>query len=455
MKYTDEPIAEQNLFLAFKKNWESQHCWKKGDRFFLACSGGVDSVVLAHLLFNSGVEITLLHCNFHLRGAESDRDELFVTNLAKSLNCPLLVRHFDTREEMKRLKMGLQETARHLRYKWFEEVLNETKPISGNRWLITAHHADDQVETVIMNFFRGTGMTGLLGMPFRRGNIIRPLLFADRKSILEFALTYGISWVEDSSNTDIHYTRNLIRQVILPAIEKVFPNATENVMTTSKHLRDVQQVYANEINKMIDDVLEKKEDHWGIPVKKLIAVKALNAVVYELFKTFGFSSAQVEGIINLMSASTGKFICSDTHRVLKNRDWLLIHPLNIASQQMLVIDYPGNQYHLNGRNLSVLITEQFQHPETASNQAWLDADLISFPLLIRPIKAGDYFYPLGMRKKKKIARFLTDLKKSRQEKELQWVVESEKKIVWVIGLRIDDRFKMTEKTKRVLLLKWE
>lgn len=453
MNHSDETMATQSLLSAFKKNWEEQTCWKKGDKFFLACSGGVDSVVLAHLLSLSSIDATILHCNFHLRGAESDRDESFVTGLAESLKWPVLVRHFDTREEMKRLKMGLQETARHLRYSWFEEVLKETKTVSGNSWLITAHHADDQVETVIINFFRGTGLSGLLGIPFRRGNIIRPLLFADRKSIHDFAVSSGINWVDDSSNSDIHYTRNLIRHVILPEIEKVFPNAAQNVITTSNNLRDVQQVYANEINKMIDDLLEDKGDHWRIPVKKMMLVRTLNALVFELFKKFGFSSSQVEGLINLMSSSTGKFICSESYRVLKNRDWLLIHPIKSDSQQLLVIDSPDTEYDFNGGKLSVILTDQFENPDTAANQAWLDADTISFPLLVRPVKAGDYFYPLGMRKKKKVARFLTDLKRSRQQKEQQWVVESEKKILWVIDLRIDDRFKMTSKTKKVLLLK--
>lgn len=453
MNHSDETMATQSLLSAFKKNWEEQTCWKKGDIFFLACSGGVDSVVLAHLLSLSSIDATILHCNFHLRGAESDRDELFVTGLAESLKWPVLVRHFDTREEMKRLKMGLQETARHLRYNWFEEVLKETKTVSGNSWLITAHHADDQVETIIMNFFRGTGVSGLLGMPFRRGNIIRPLLFADRKSIHDFAVSSGINWVDDSSNSDIHYTRNLIRNVILPEIEKVFPNAAQNVITTSKHLRDVQQVYSMEISKMINEILIDKGDHWGIPVNKMKLVKTLNALVYEVFKKFGFNSTQVEGLISLLSASTGKFICSDSHRVLKNRDWLLIHPIKSESQQILVIDSPDSRFDFKGGKLSVHLTGQFGNPDTAANQAWLDADTISFPLLVRPVKAGDYFYPLGMRKKKKISRFLTDLKRSRQEKEQQWVVESEKKILWVIGLRIDDRFKMTNKTKKVLMLK--
>lgn len=455
MKHTDEPKAAQNLLHAFKKNWEEQSCWKKGDKFFLACSGGIDSVVLAHLLSLSSIEITILHCNFHLRGAESDRDESFVNELAVSLKWPVMVRHFDTREEMKRLKMGLQETARHLRYNWFEEILKETKPLSGNSWLITAHHADDQVETVIMNFFRGTGVSGLLGMPFRRGNIIRPLLFADRKSIHDFAVSSGINWVDDSSNSDIHYTRNLIRNVILPEIEKAFPNAAQNVITTSKHLRDVQQVYSMEISKMINEILIDKGDHWGIPVNKMKLVKTLNALVYEVFKKFGFNSTQVESLISLLSASTGKFICSDSHRVLKNRDWLLIHPIKSESQQILVIDSPDSHFDFKGGKLSVQLTGQFGNPDTAANQAWLDADTISFPLLVRPVKAGDYFYPLGVRKKKKVARFLTDLKRSRQEKEQQWVVESAKKILWVIGMRIDDRFKMTSKTKKVLLLKWE
>lgn len=451
---TESTNTSDNLTADFRNYWMSNRCWKAGDSFFLACSGGLDSVVLAHLLIQTGVPFTILHCNFQLRGAESERDEAFVRSLALALDVSCLVKHFNTRQEMILRKKGLQETARILRYDWFEEVLKSSEAGLQKSWLITAHHAGDQLETVVMNFFRGTGIAGLQGMSFRRDHILRPLLFADRESIHDFATKSGIEWVEDSSNADVHYTRNLFRQVVLPEIEKVFPNAANNVLQTAKHLKAVAGIYRNEMDKQIAKLVENRGDHFAIPINKLKQSPYPEALLFEICKQYGFGSAQVDAIQHLIDAPTGKFINSETHRVLKNRDWLLINATNSNSPQIVVVEHPDSDVELNGRRFTVSTHENLQDPDSSKHQAWLDFEKIVFPLVIRPFKTGDYFYPLGMRKKKKISRFLTDLKLSRLEKEKQWVVESDKKIIWVLGQRIDDRFKVTGKTKSVLLLNW-
>jgi tRNA(Ile)-lysidine synthase len=454
MTTTERTRPSGNLPDDFKSYWTNNRCWNAGDSFFLACSGGLDSVVLANLLVHTGIPFTILHCNFQLRGAESNRDEDFVRALAEALNVSCLVKHFDTRQEMILRKKGLQETARILRYNWFEEVLKGPAGEKQKGWLITAHHADDQLETIVMNFFRGTGIAGLQGMSFKRAHILRPLLFADRKVIYDFATQNGIAWVEDSSNIDVHYTRNRFRQVILPEIEKVFPNAASNVLQTAKHLNAVAGIYTNEMDKQIAKLLENKGDHIAIPINKLKLSDYQEAVIFEICKQFGFGSAQVDAVKYLIEAPTGKFINSETHRILKNRDWLLINPIFSAASQIIIVENPDSNFELNGRNFTVSVQENLLPPDSSQNQAWLDFDTVSFPLVIRPLKTGDYFYPLGMRKKKKISRFLTDLKLSRYEKEKQWVVESDRKIIWILGYRIDDRFKITAKTKSVLLLNW-
>jgi tRNA(Ile)-lysidine synthase len=454
MTISESKKTEGSLPDDFKNFWESNKCWKKGDSFFLACSGGLDSVVLANLLLHTGVPFTILHCNFQLRGIESDRDEAFVRGLAEALDVSCLVKHFDTRQEMNVRKKGLQETARILRYNWFEEILKGVGEKQQKAWLITAHHADDQLETIVMNFFRGTGIAGLQGMSFKREYILRPLLFAAREAIYDFATQNGIAWVEDSSNTDVHYTRNRFRQIILPEIEKAFPNAANNVLQTAKHLNAVAGIYSREVDKQIAKLLENKGDHFAIPINKLKLSPYYEAVIFEICKRFGFGSAQVDAVKYLLEAPTGKFINSETHRILKNRDWLLINPISSAASQIIIVENPNSKFELNGRSFMVSVQENLHPPDSSQNQAWLDFETVSFPLVIRPVKTGDYFYPLGMKKKKKISRFLTDLKLSRYEKEKQWVVESERKIIWVLGHRIDDRFKINAKTKSVLLLNW-
>jgi tRNA(Ile)-lysidine synthase len=446
--------TESNLLAEFQAYWLQNACWKPGDGFFLACSGGLDSVVLSQLLSLSSIPFELLHCNFQLRGEESQRDEDFVRDLAQQLNVPIKVKYFDTRQEMANRKMGLQEVARQLRYDWFNSVLQESAAKGHEQWLLTAHHTDDQIETIAMNFFRGTGLPGLRGMSFRNGHLIRPLLFASREAIEQFARVRGLSWVEDSSNSDVHYTRNLFRNNILPEIKKAFPQAGKNILHTAQHLRDVAWIYYKDMDKMLEKLMEVDGDKVMVPVNKLKKSAPLDTVIYELFTRFGFSTPQIPEIKKLLDASSGKFMLSSTHRVFKNRAWLVIHPIDAPSQELIIIESPDETVPLFDRNFTVSLTENSLQPDTHPLHAWLDAKEIAFPLIIRPWKNGDYFYPLGMHKKKKLSRFMTDLKLSRQEKEQQWVVESDKKIIWVIGRRIDDRFKITHRTQKVMRLTW-
>jgi tRNA(Ile)-lysidine synthase len=432
--------------------------WTNRDHLFLACSGGVDSVVLAHLLHDAGFSFELLHCNFNLRGEESMRDESFVRKLAEELNVAVFVKSFDTKAEMALLGMGVQEAARKLRYDWFSEMINSKKEEGINALLLTAHHLNDQAETIAMNFFRGTGIAGMHGMNNKINHVVRPLLSISRKEILEYASLKSITWAEDSSNDDVHYTRNLFRHDILPAVKKVFSAVETNLIANAKRFTEIEFLYRKQVEKIKGGLLEKNTAGWKIPVKKLMLTNPLDTIMFELFSPFGFTSDQCIEIKKLFVASSGKSMQSGSHRVLRNRDWLLIDELNIVGNQLVIIEAGMTlvNFGSNGLKISLLHTARGEGRGTGdkehSNTAYIDSSKISFPLILRPWKTGDYFYPLGMQKKKKVSKFMTDIKMSKFEKEQQWVLESDKKIIWVVGRRIDDRFKIKPSTNAVIFI---
>ena len=440
------------FFDRFKQHINSATLWKSNDQLFLACSGGVDSVVLAHLLNSTGVQFEILHCNFNLRGAESNRDEEFVRALAVQLGCSLQVKSFDTKSEMQQLGKGVQETARMLRYTWFHEVINSIDIKGAKSWLLTAHHQDDQVETIAMNFFRGTGIAGFHGILEKSNQLIRPLLSFTREEILEYAASQQISWVEDHTNADVHYTRNLFRHTILPEIKNIFPEVEMNIINTAKRLSEVEFLYRKQVDKISSGLLEKNGNGFKVPVKKLMITEPLDTILYELFKTFGFSVEQSYEFKKLFNAPTGKFIQSQSHRVLKNRDWFLIDAIHTTEPEIKVVEEGRSNIAFDGGKLNFKAIVGDSKTTPNPNQAFIDTRHVVYPLLLRPWKAGDYFYPLGMKKKKKIARFLTDLKLSKNEKDNQWVLESDKKIIWVVGRRIDDRVKVNQATANVLFI---
>ena len=320
-----------------------------------------------------------------------------------------------------------------------------------DNYILTAHHADDTIETVLMNFFRGTGIKGLRGIQPKNGKVIRPLLFARRKELEEFVKANQLDYVTDSTNFENEYTRNFFRNKILPSVKEYFHAADENILRNAERFAEVEKLYNEAITLHKKKLLEPKGNEIHIPVLKLRKSTPLHTIVYEIIKGYNFTSHQTEEVIALLDSESGKYISSSTHRIIKNRNWLIIAPVKAADAQIVLIEEGENNVQCSMFNvqLSKVNTANGQL-STANETAMLDANEISFPLLLRKWKQGDYFYPLGMKKKKKLSRFFIDNKLSKTAKENVWVIESNKKIIWVVGHRIDERFKVTDKTKEVL-----
>jgi tRNA(Ile)-lysidine synthase len=438
LKHFTDYISSKNLFLPT-------------DKLLLAVSGGIDSVVLCELCRQARFDFAIAHCNFQLRGDDSERDEKFVRVLAKKNNVVFYSIKFETKRVASEKKISVQEAARELRYNWFEELRKE-----GNyNYVLTAHHADDNIETVLMNFFRGTGIKGLKGIEPKHDHIVRPLLFARRHQLEEFLKSNNLEYVADVSNLSDDYTRNYFRNQVIPMVQQVFPEVNENILGNIERHREAEQLYRQAVSMHKRKLLELKGNEIHIPVLKLKKTEPLHTVCYEIVREYGFSPPQVAEIIALLDSDSGKYIRSASHRIIKNRNWLIIAPLEVEKAGIIIIDGPGSWQSPAGtlKIEEVSNTNQGSHLKQVSNfQSCIDAREIKFPLILRTWKQGDYFYPLGMTKKKKLARFFIDAKLSKTEKERVYVVEMDKKIIWVVGHRIDDRFKVTDKTKSILRL---
>jgi tRNA(Ile)-lysidine synthase len=456
-----------DLLKAFQQYIKQQNLFQPKDKLLLAVSGGVDSVVLCELCKQAGYDFAIAHCNFQLRGEESERDEKFVRGLGEKYDVEVIVKKFDRLEFAKQKNMGTQEAARFMRYIWFLNISAEKmqlntgwhitiNPDNPKWWVATAHQLNDNIETLLMNFFKGTGIKGLKGISktgdMMLPNLIRPLLFATRKEIEQFAIKNNLSWVEDSSNASDKYTRNYFRNKLIPAIQQVFPEVESNLADNISRFKEVEMLYEQAVQLHKQELLETKGNEIHIPVLKLQKTKPLTTVIYEIIKDYNFTSHQTEEVITLLQSESGKYIQSSSHRIIKNRKWLIISPNQTAEAQHILIEENDKQitFEIGSLQIEKLLRPVNYQPSTNNQTAQLDLSQIKFPLLLRQWKQGDYFYPLGMQKKKKLSRFFIDQKLSLTQKEKVWVIESNKKILWVIGMRIDDRFKITDKTKEVL-----
>jgi len=437
----------------------------------------VDSIVLTDLFYKAGYDFIIAHCNFQLRGEESNRDEAFVKSLENKYGKPVLVKHFDTGAFAQQHKLSIQEAARKLRYEWFESVKRETSnvnkeekklnapgentssfTIDDSRFpshITTAHHANDNIETLLINFFRGTGISGLHGIPAKQSDIIRPLLFAKRGEILAYAKENNLDWVEDSSNASDKYTRNFIRLQMLPAAKEIFANAEDNLLQNIERFKEAETLYTQAVELHKKKLLEQKGSEWHIPVLKLQKAEPLQTLVWEIIKPFGFTAAQTQEVIKLLQSGNGSYISSLTHRIIKNRAWLIIAPSKSREANHILIEEGEKKIIFEEGSLALnIVANNNSSISSDACIAMLDAANIQFPLLLRKWKTGDYFYPLGMQKKKKLNRFFIDQKLSATGKEKTWVLEMDKKIIWIIGLRIDNRFKITPSTKQILKIEF-
>ena len=437
----------------FQQHIKMERLFSKKDKLLLAVSGGVDSRVLCHLLHLCGYDFAIAHCNFQLRNEESDADEAFVKQLAATYQKPFFVNRFDTKTYTATHKVSTQVAARELRYQWFTQLIKAGKATV----LLTAHHANDNIETLLMNFFKGTGIKGLQGILPKTQNeitIVRPLLFAKKEDLLNYAKANHLSFREDSSNASEAYTRNYFRNTILPGLQKLYPDVESNLLHNIHRFKDLGILYNMQIEGLKKKFITINNDEVQIPVLKLLKTPAMPTVLYEIIKDYGFTSQQVPEVIKLLDADSGKYIFNESYRILKNRNTLIISKPAITTS-VFVIDESDKELHFESNVLHISVQEAQEKPDPSTRVAYLDKKNITFPLLLRKWRPGDYFYPLGMPKKKKLSRFFIDQKLSLLQKENTWVLESGKKIIWVVGLRIDDRFKITNATKQVLRLKLE
>lgn len=429
------------LLQAFKDFVDKEALFSPDETLLVAVSGGLDSVVLCELCHQAGYDFRIAHANFQLRGEESLRDEQFVAGLSERYDREVVVRRFDTAQYAAVEKCSIQVAARELRYQWFEKL--HAGPV------LTAHHQDDNIETLLMNFFKGTGIAGLRAIQPRQGNIVRPLLFATREMLEQFAREQGLTWVEDSSNASDKYTRNYFRHQLIPLLSSVYPGVTAHLADNIQRFREIEVLYKQAVEQHKKKLLEKKGEEVHIPVEKLRRSQPLHTLVFEIIHPLGFSPQQVSSVVDLLDSGSGKYVLSSTHRILKDRKWLIISPLVQAPADHVLIESPEGKVLYEGGALDLQLLAA-QAPTPDASIAWLDGAAIKFPLLLRKWRPGDYFYPLGMRKKKKLARFFIDSKLSLVQKEKVWVLEMDKKIIWVVGMRVDDRFRITDRTKQVL-----
>lgn len=435
---------------AFEKFIRDNGLCRPQDRVLLAVSGGVDSVAMTHLFRAAGFDCALAHCNFQLRGTDSDADEAFVRSLADTAGYPVYVNQFDVEAEVRDSGGSVQMVARDLRYSWFQELARDQR----FDVIATAHNLNDSVETFFLNITRGTGIRGLLGIPMRNNNIIRPLLFSTRKEILDFCKENGLEYREDVSNLETKYTRNKVRHDLLPIVEQINPSFLKIIAREMKSLQEVEAIFREAVNRKRESLFRTTHDRITIDIATLRMLEPQGTWLYELFSPYGFSRSQCEGIAQIIEARPGRRSISPSHQLYKDRDSLILLKTGVKEVHRYYLDSPDHHSSLPfPMDVEVVEKSELKEIPPDPDIACLDMDLIQFPLTIRRWLHGDYFYPLGMEQMKKLSDFFVDNKVPLPEKDRTWILASGRKIVWIVGLRIDHRFRITENTKRVLMLK--
>ena len=435
----------------FQKYAAEHRLFTHDDRILLAVSGGVDSMVMMSLVSKCGYSAAVAHCNFQLRGRESDEDEILVADEAARLGLECYNRRFDTAGEMERTGDSMEMTARRLRYDWFAELCSE----HGYTVVAIAHHIDDSIETFFINLLRGTGLKGLTGIRNQRGRIVRPLMFTTRKEITEYAVTEGIPYREDSSNRSTKYLRNKIRLGLVPMIREINPKFTSLMRTNIDHLTDARFFIAKAIELMGSEIIERRDGADILHIDRIDSGYPRDFVIYELLNSrYEFKGDTVAALCRSMNdGQTGKRFYSRGFAAYVERDGIIaVAPISDEDDCCTTVEadamraYCGNSVLYFERKDIDLVME-FGVPE---NMAQIDADKLQWPLTLRRWREGDRFVPFGMTGHKKVGDFLTDCKVSTVEKQRQFVLESAGEIVWLVGRRIDDRFKLTPDTENVL-----
>ena len=410
-------------------------------------SGGTDSVVLLHVLISLGYDCIVAHCNFHLRMEESNRDEEFVRKLAYSYSIPCYFIDFETTKYAENHKISIEMAARDLRYAWFEELIEKHHAQA----IAVAHHADDSIETMLMNLVRGTGLRGLTGIQPRNKNVVRPLLCCTREELENYLIEHGLEHVEDSTNQENNYLRNKFRNELLPLLTEINPTARENLYKTLANLDGNFAIYQQAIDGIRSNIVDNYGNEIRLKIEQINLQIHVPTVMHELLSPYNFGTAQIEQITDALNAESGKVFYSETHRLVKDRKYLIISAKDDTKKNIYSISQTEieitSPIQLTIRKMSI---EDGFKPSKLLNCVHIDASLIQFPLELRRWNEGDAFYPLGMTQKKKLSDYFIDQKFSIPQKEQCWLLGSGGKIVWIVGHRLDNRFKITENTKDVI-----
>jgi tRNA(Ile)-lysidine synthase len=416
-------------------------------KVIVGLSGGMDSMVLLDLLVLLEYRCIAAHCNFHLRGAESDRDADFVRKWCKNTDIPFTSIDFDTTGYAEDRKISIEMAARELRYEWFEILRKQYEADA----IAVAHHRDDSVETVLLNLIRGTGIKGLSGISPRNGYVVRPLLTVSRSEIEDYIIERELPYVTDSTNDQDIYLRNYLRLNVIPKLEVVNPSVKESIIRTSKNISEAEKIYSESIREYIDVVFIN--DKINIPMLKKTA--SPQSVLFELLSPLGFTSSTIEDIFQSMDSTPGKVFLSDRYRVIKDRSDFILEKItsDIISDEHYLIEEESKEitfpvrFNLRKEKTPVKI-------EKKRNILYVDADKLKFPLIMRRWKAGDWFIPFGMNGKKKLSDYFTDRKFSLKDKKEAWVILSGENIVWIVNERSDNRYKITDESKNIFIIEY-
>lgn len=416
----------------------------------LTISGGVDSMVMLHLFAQSPFPFVIAHCNFQLRGQDADDDEMLVKQTAEKLNISFYSTRFETKNYAEQHKISIQMAARELRYEWFDQLAQK---YSYHR-IATAHHQDDVFETFFVNMLRKTGIKGLRGIKPMAGNIIRPLLFASKKDIEAYAATNNVLFREDKSNKSDYYARNYIRHHIIPSFRELQAHFDDNMMGTIDILSKQETVYAAHIQTIKDVIMQTYKNGFSVDISKLQALTHAKTYLFEFLYPFGFNASQIDDIFSVLDKESGKIFFSDTYRILKDRHLLVIEPINIKELTVYKIEenFKDNVMIQHALKFELLLNiHEIDLKEANHGIAYFDAGLIRYPLCIRKWKQGDVFYPFGMKGKKKLSDYFSDSKLSLFDKDdIDILCNANGDILWIVGMRSDNRYRITTKTTQVL-----
>ena len=434
------------MVTAFKKHIEAHFPALADQKILVACSGGLDSIVLLYLLQKIGLTLGVAHCNFKLRGDHSDADLSFVETIAGNLGVPVFTTVFDTKTYAKTQGISTQVAARELRYEWFYS----TARANGYDRIATGHHADDDLETFFINLSRVTGLRGLTGIASNTEQLIRPLLPFSRAQIMQFAKKEELFWREDSSNSTRDYLRNKLRLDVIPAFKGVNKTVLQNFQQTQQHLKESQALLEDYITLVTKLVVSHKDAGYEIDIKQLQALPNTNTLLFELLYPYGFTD--FKAIASILESEVGKKVLSKQYVLHKDRNHLVL------TKKEQVVD--SRVYYIDAKQQSCTIpiklnfTKVAQVGEHEPHSLYVDAAKLTYPLKVRAWRLDDVFHPFGMKGKKKLTKFFKDEKLSLLSKNSVWVLESGDEIVWVIGLRPDDRYKVTSATNKVLKIQW-